>query len=317
MITREGIIMYKLLLGTYTKSISEGIYEMTLKDGSLSDLKLYIKANNPTYLAWGKNDELVAVAMTDENAGINIYKDKVLKKSFLSKQTAPCFVSYQDETYYSAFYHEGKIEKYKDYGLVAEMNFPKGAKSHYVLPFENDLWIINLGEDKIYFSTENKQIIFKTKKGQGPRHLVIGENNMIYVLTELSNEVLVLKKEADEFILKQTIKLIGNEKNQSAAIKMSSNKTFIYTSTRGDDFITVLEIKENGLLNIVQTISSYGKHPRDFSLTFDDKYLVVANRDSNSLTLFEVNKDTGWLSLIEKDVYAPEAVSVLFFKEDL
>ncbi len=314
MIKKEGNIMYKILLGTYTRDKSEGIYQVDLANNKLSNLSLYIKTDNPTYLAWGTNhQELIAVASEGELAGVKIFQEKDLKVKILSKQTAPCFVSYQNGNYYSAYYHEGKVEKYFNDELVAEMNYQKTAKSHFILPDENKLWVVNLGEDKIYWILEDEIITYQTKENSGPRHLVLGENDLVYVLTELSNEVLVLKKEAKQLTLRQTIQLEGEPTNQSAAIRLSSDKRYLYTSTRGDDFLTVFQVGEDGLLTKIQTISSYGKHPRDFALSPDDKFLVCANRDSNSLTLFEVDKSNGRLRLLEKDVYAPEVVAVLFY----
>ena len=71
MIKKEGNIMYKILLGTYTRDKSEGIYQVDLANNKLSNLSLYIKTDNPTYLAWGTNhQELIAVASEGELAGI-------------------------------------------------------------------------------------------------------------------------------------------------------------------------------------------------------------------------------------------------------
>ena len=42
--------MEKILLGTYTKNTSEGIYSIDLVNGHLVNLQLIAKAANPTYL---------------------------------------------------------------------------------------------------------------------------------------------------------------------------------------------------------------------------------------------------------------------------
>ncbi|NLC82576.1 MAG: lactonase family protein, partial [Lentisphaerae bacterium] len=42
--------MERILLGTYTKNTSEGIYSIDLVDGHLVNLSLVAKAQNPTYL---------------------------------------------------------------------------------------------------------------------------------------------------------------------------------------------------------------------------------------------------------------------------
>ncbi|CRH21150.1 hypothetical protein BN1423_1390005 [Carnobacterium maltaromaticum] len=39
--------------------------------------------------------------------------------------------------------------------------------------------------------------------------------------------------------------------------------------------------------------------------------MIVAHQDSDNLTLFSRDRETGLLNMIQKDVYAPECVCVL------
>ncbi len=317
-IVREGRIV-KLYLGTYTKTLSQGIYTLNFNNGQLSNLELYAKAYNPTYLAWGETpDELVVVAGQPDQGGIALFQAGQKVAEWLSPGGLPCFVSYHNQRYYSAFYHDGKVESYTRIGKVAEMYFPDQAKSHFIQADEaGGLWICNLGEDQLYWLKNAQEAIeFKSEAGQGPRHVVFGLNQTVYVITELSNEILVLKQTANSLKLVETVKLNGATTNQSAAIKISADKRFIYTSTRGEDFISVFKIRPTGGLTFVQQISSFGQHPRDLALSPDGGYLVVANRDSNSLTSFKVDQAEGYLTLLEKDIYVPEVVAVLFEREE-
>ncbi|MBM9833155.1 beta-propeller fold lactonase family protein, partial [Enterococcus faecalis] len=43
-------------------------------------------------------------------------------------------------------------------------------------------------------------------------------------------------------------------------------------------------------------------------------YLVCANQNSDNLTLYKRDEATGKLTILEKDIYAPECVCVLFKK---
>jgi 6-phosphogluconolactonase len=63
---------------------------------------------------------------------------------------------------------------------------------------------------------------------------------------------------------------------------------------------------------MIQNVPSEGVQPRDFNLSSDDDYLVVGNMESNSLALFNRNKETGKLTLVQKDVYIPEPTCIWF-----
>lgn len=62
---------------------------------------------------------------------------------------------------------------------------------------------------------------------------------------------------------------------------------------------------------IVQTINSCGSVPRDFHLSNDEAYVVVGHQESDNLTLFKRDSETGELTLLQKDFYAPEVVCVV------
>jgi 6-phosphogluconolactonase len=63
---------------------------------------------------------------------------------------------------------------------------------------------------------------------------------------------------------------------------------------------------------MIQNIPTYGKHPRDFNLSSDGKFIVVANMNSDNLTLFGRNPDNGRLIVLQKDVFAPEPTCCVF-----
>jgi 6-phosphogluconolactonase len=93
---------------------------------------------------------------------------------------------------------------------------------------------------------------FRCEKGSGPRHLVVHpEEPYIYVLTELSSELLVLKldKNGFEFMSKKSLLPEGeDQKKWGAAIRISKDGNFIYASNRGHDSISVFETIEYGRL---------------------------------------------------------------------
>jgi len=70
--------------------------------------------------------------------------------------------------------------------------------------------------------------------------------------------------------------------------------------------------EHNGKLTFIETVSTEGDWPRDFSLDPTERFLIAANERSNTLTLFTRNESTGKLMLVQKDVNVPEPVCVKF-----
>ena len=101
--------------------------------------------------------------------------------------------------------------------------------------------------------------------------------------------------------------------NGGAAIRISSDGRFLYASNRGHNSIAVYAVSENGeAIERIQLISTEGDIPRDFDLDPSEDFIVVANQDSDNLTLYRRNQETGLLEMIQKDVAVPECVCVLF-----
>lgn len=155
--------------------------------------------------------------------------------------------------------------------------------------------------------------------GSGPRHLV--EHPLlpiIYVVNELNATVISYQRNADnQFIQHQSISTLPDGDNRSgdcAAIKMTSNGKFLYVSNRGDhNNIAIYKVKEDGRLDMVSHQSSLGNVPRDFSISPNDKYLVVANQNSDNLVSFEIDPNSGLLKdpYELKDVATPVCVKFL------
>ena len=96
------------------------------------------------------------------------------------------------------------------------------------------------------------------------------------------------------------------------AIHLTHDGRFVYASNRGFDALYTFSVDaKNGLLTLVQTIDSYGSVPRDFNLSNDEAYIVVGHQESDNLTLFKRDLETGELKLLQKDFYAPEVVCVV------
>lgn len=110
--------METLLIGTYTRKTSEGIYriELNQSNNSLENLSLIAKTENPTYLDYNNDtNELYAVYQKGEEGGIAIYNydtdNTQLQTTITQTGVQPCFVHY-DKTrneIYDSNYHTGEV----------------------------------------------------------------------------------------------------------------------------------------------------------------------------------------------------------------
>jgi 6-phosphogluconolactonase len=100
-------------------------------------------------------------------------------------------------------------------------------------------------------------------------------------------------------------------------IQISRDGRFVYAANRGINSMQVFAVNSwTGTLELVQTISSGGLTPWDFSLDPTGKWLVVANNASNSIAVFSVNGYTGKLAATAETLSTPQPSNVTFMRAD-
>ena len=158
---------------------------------------------------------------------------------------------------------------------------------------------------------------YKCEDGFGTRHIAFHPNGKYaYLLGELSSKLEVLKYNAKDasFTHLQTIKTIPADwtaHNGAAAIRISHDGKFVYTSNRGENTIAVFAIQPDFTVKHIQSISTEGDFPRDFNLSKDEHFLLASNQNSDNLTLYKRDAESGKLTLRQKDVACPEPVCVM------
>lgn len=335
----------KMLLGTYTRRKSEGIYsvELDTEKKELLNLTLLTKENSPTYLAVSDKKNLYTVTSVDDQGGAAAYNSQYKFLNAVTEEGAPlCYVAvdHARQLVYGANYHKGEVNVYKineDGSLSAtdavfhqEATGPHAnqntAHVHYSdLTPDGRLVVCDLGTDGVYtydVSAEGKLTrvaLFTATPGTGPRHLVFHpDGEYAYLFGELASTVVVLAYDAQAgaFTHVQTISTLPEdftEFNGGAAIRISKDGRFLYASNRGHNSIAVFAVTNAGAkVERIQLISTQGDHPRDFALDPSEQFLVCANQNTDNLSLYERDAEKGTLTLIQKDFYSPETVCVLF-----
>lgn len=86
-------------------------------------------------------------------------------------------------------------------------------------------------------------------------------------------------------------------------------------TNRGYNSVTVYAVSEDGLeLTEVQQISTEGDFPRDANLDLTENYLLAVNQNTSNATLYQRDSGSGKLTMVQKDIVAPESVNVVFLK---
>jgi len=153
--------------------------------------------------------------------------------------------------------------------------------------------------------------------GAGPRHLLFHPNRRTaYLLHELNNTISSFLYTGDAFVHVQTITMLPpdfTEYSKASALKLSADGRRLFGSNRGHDSIAVFRRNpKTGALTWVEVIPTGGKTPRNFAITPDGAWLIAANQDSDTLTVFAIDQASGRLRASGHSLSLPRPVCVAF-----
>ncbi len=284
----------KILAGTYTDSGSEGIYSFEYEDGRLSAPELFAKIDSPKYISVD-NGMVASIGKFEDGAGAAIFsEDGTMLANTAFESRTSCFITWHNGSVYTANYHEGTFSRlsYQDGELKLEKTaaIKEGAGCHQVLFHKDSILVPCLFLDRLMIFDMNMEyqgsVVFPD--GTGPRHGVFSaDGSRLYLLSELSNELFVL--DTDGWKLCGVIPVLKDGRTHlrgGAAIRLSEDEQYLYASTRGQDYISTIDLKT---MTVLQDAYCGGKHPRDFILA--GNHVICANRYSDTVTCFERKAD--------------------------
>ena len=172
------------------------------------------------------------------------------------------------------------------------------------------LFAADLGTDRLHkfttsgttpFLTTGNPEAFRLEPGSGPRHLTFHPNGKYaYLINELSGKVTFFhysegQLEQVQTILSDLSEGVGNK--GSADIHVSPDGKYLYASNRANtNNIAIFSIGDtDGRLTLVGHQPT-GRHPRNFIISPNGKYLLVACQNSNLIQVFRIDKQTGLLN---------------------
>ena len=142
---------------------------------------------------------------------------------------------------------------------------------------------------------------FELPPGSGPRHLLFSKDGKhAYLTTEMSAQVFVFDYDNGRLKQRQALELAKGmpaQNRAAGAVHASADGKFLYVSNRGKaNEILVFAINpDNGELSEIQRRSVDGDHPREFALSPNGKFLLIANQMSNAIVVLERDPASGKL----------------------
>ena len=208
-----------------------------------------------------------------------------------------------------------KDPKFGKRGPNARQDVPHPHSVH--LSPDNRFLIVNdLGSDEIsVFPIDHATarlgppaLFSSDRPGTGPRHIVFHPNGRwVYSINELDSTIdhflwtTTRSASSPQGLLVNTglnVKTIASDfpvaRNTAAEVAVSQDGKFLYASNRGEDSLVVFSVAaSDGALTLIQRTSCGGKTPRHFTLDPSGRWLVCANQDSASITVFRRDNASG------------------------
>lgn len=313
-----------IIIGTYGEYIHMYSFDYETLEFTPRDK---VQAKDPSY-AIEDGDNIFAVSECGNSSGVYSFgmdEDGIHRLTADMRQTGndPCFLMLYDHRYMmTADYSGGSVSvfpisegrlgerlaqlRFSGNGPVTERQ--EGSHIHHLktIPgFEEYILATDLGADLIRLLEFKEGVLshisdIPCPPGSGPRHMEFHEGEkglIIYCMAELSGEVLVYELSAQEglptFRLIQQILADEADAGGSADIHIHPSGRWLYTSHRlENDGISIFDINDDGTL-IKSGHMNTGRHPRNFMITADGRFLLVACRDDMMIQVFTIGDDGG------------------------
>lgn len=202
------------------------------------------------------------------------------------------------------------------------------AHAHFASfsPDNRFAYINDLGGDSIHIYKPDPATaqmthagIYRGAPGSGARTLHFHPNGKTaYCMNELVStvDVLAWHKADGSLTLVNTIKLLASDStvvSTGCDTVISRDGRFVYFANRGDNFLYSFKAEfATGKLTPMKRSNCGGKTPRNFTLDPTERWMLVANQDSNLISIFKRDPMTGELADDGKSVEAEIPMRILF-----
>ncbi len=348
---KETMEKMYLMVGSYATTEEEGIkiYAWDNENGEATYVSGLKGISNPSYQVASADGNRVYSVGEDEGLTSTVHAlsfDKTkgvltLMNTQLTQGGAPCYVNLSPDARWiiTANYMGGNISQvpleasgrlgenvstfaFEGEGVLKERQSQPHLHCVEFTPDGKFLLANDLGTDKIHvfpMTPEGKldemgTFDIELEPGSGPRHLCFSKDGRFaYLINEISGKVTMLAYDGQVLKPIQYIEADTVNAQGSADIHLSPDGKFLYASNRlKADGIAIFSVnQETGML----TKAGYqltGIHPRNFIITPDGRFLLVACRDSNLIQIFARDEKTGLLVDTGKRIETSKPVCLKF-----
>ncbi len=288
-------------------------------NGSIEKLSEINVGDNPSFFTFGRDGLAYFVNEADSfdlkaGGGITTLRYDNKNRSFEKVGSlnqgggGPCHITVSHDGQYliTANYGSGSVSvvRLSSEGIpekVTDVIF-YGERSHPHMTIYNPrlhtYYVTDLGLDKVHQLKLDTTLgllmnaavaSFSCEPGSGPRHMAIDRTSAnLYVINELNSSVSVYNILSDTVTVKKTFSTLPegySEKSYCADIHLSRNGKKIYGSNRGHNSIVTFSVGADGKLSEPSHQDCGGNWPRNFAVTRNGKYFLVANQRSNEISV--------------------------------
>ena len=337
-----------MLVGTYTTGNSKGIYTFRFNQETGETTPLEVtEVSNPSYLTLSSDNRFVYVVSEENDSSASVHafafdEDQGSLKLLNSHKTMgedPCYVATDVKKVLTANYsggtksifpirYDGSLDPADTLfeGSASGPDKDRQATPHIhctvFSPDSNYIFASDFSADRILrYAINVKEELPRplsetvdVEPGSGPRHLIFSKNGKFaYLINELSGKVIAFAYTDGRLNQIQTITADTLHARGSADIHLSPDGRYLYASNRlKNDGIVIFEVNpEKGTL-AKAGYQLTGAHPRNFNITPNGKYLLVACRDSNLIQVFARDITSGLLKDTGKDIIIDKPVCIQF-----
>ncbi len=347
--TEEPVKEITMLVGTYTKRDSDGIYfyKFNPETGDARLVSVTGDIIDPSFLAVSPDKKFVYSVSETDGGSIYAYALGDTSLTFLNYAPSggvhPCYVEVDKSGKYvfAGNYSSGSVGvlpvdskgevgnplqeiQHKGSGPNKERQEAPHVHSVNVSPNNRDVYVPDLGIDEVVAYrldpatgrlTAGQSV--KVTAGSGPRHFTFHPNGKFaYVVQELTGSITAYTYSDSSLVEIEEVSTLpeGYEgDNSSADIHISPDGKFLYASNRFHDSIVVFAIDSaTGKLSLVSHHSVMGQVPRNFAITPDGKFLLVANQETDHIVVFTRDMKTGKLEPNGKEIKVSMPVCIKF-----
>lgn len=294
------------------------------------------KVDNPSFITIDKQKQFIYAVNEGPQGAVSAFSLIDNKIQFINKEKTngadPCYItlSPDQKNVFVANYSGGSISQFyrmadgsvsslrqfiqhKGYSIIPSRQSSAHVHGTFFSPNGQFLLTPDLGLDEvsIYPYQKNntpplqvdKTNYIKSTEGAGPRHLCFSnDGKFIYIMEELSGSIAVYRFiNGKANMIQRVFTHAADYKKQagSADIHITPNGKFLYASNRAtENTITKFAIGKDGKLikNTMTNMDCGGIWPRNFTITSDGKYMLVANQNSDNIVFFTIDPHNGALT---------------------